>query len=76
MSITTQPNETARMAVPATEVAAILGISVRHVWALLSQRRLPKPIRLGRAVRWNVDEIRAWLAAGAPDTAVWEESRH
>jgi len=67
--------ESACIAVPANEVAKILGISVRHVWALLAQERLPRPVRLGRSVRWNVDELRAWLVAGAPDTATWERMR-
>ena len=34
--------------------------------------KLPKPIRLGRSVRWPVFEIEAWLAAGAPDRETWE----
>jgi len=67
--------ESACMAVPASEVAKILGISVRHVWALLAQGRLPRPVRLGRSVRWNVEELRAWLAAGAPDAEMWQQSR-
>jgi len=28
--------------------------------------RLPRGTRLGRAKLWLVDELRAWLAAGAP----------
>jgi excisionase family DNA binding protein len=60
------------MAVPASEVAKILRVSVRHVWALLAKGRLPRPVRLGRSVRWNVEELRTWIDAGAPDTATWE----
>ena len=73
MSKATHGSESACLAVPAAEVAKILGISVRHVWALLADGRLPKPVRLGRAVRWNVDELRDWLSAGAPDTQTWDE---
>jgi len=61
--------------VPAPEVAKLLGISVRHVWALLAQGRIPRPVRLGRSVRWNLDELRNWLDAGAPDAATWERRR-
>jgi excisionase family DNA binding protein len=75
MSTSTNPRESVCIAVPVTEVARILGISVRHVWTLLAQERLPRPIRLGRSVRWNVEELRAWMAAGAPDLAMWEEMR-
>jgi predicted DNA-binding transcriptional regulator AlpA len=28
--------------------------------------RLPAGIRIGRSKRWRVEEIRAWVAAGAP----------
>lgn len=74
MRTTLHPRETACLAVPVTEVAKLLGVSVRHVWALLADGRLPRPVRLGRAVRWNVDELRDWLAAGAPEIAVWKNS--
>lgn len=48
------------------EVARMLCCSARHVWALASAGKMPPPIRLGRAVRWNRDELRRWIAAGAP----------
>ncbi len=76
MSTIANPRETSCIAVPVTEVARILGISVRHVWTLLAQNRLPRPVRLGRSVRWNVEELREWLAAGAPDMATWEHMRN
>lgn len=72
MSTSTHPGESARLAVPAGEVAKLLGVSLRHVWALLAEGQLPRPVRLGRSVRWNIDELRAWLAAGAPEMDSWE----
>ena len=33
--------------------------------------KLPAPIRIGGRVVWRVAEIRAWLAAGAPDREAW-----
>jgi predicted DNA-binding transcriptional regulator AlpA len=34
------------------------------------------PVRLGtKAPRWRVDELRAWLAAGAPDRQTWLKMR-
>jgi excisionase family DNA binding protein len=62
-----------RLAISACELAERLGISERHVWALHSSGRLPRPIRFGRAVRWPVQEIEEWLAAGAPGRSHWEE---
>jgi predicted DNA-binding transcriptional regulator AlpA len=43
----------------------MLGISVRHVWALVADGRLPRPMHLGRAARWSVDELRACIASRA-----------
>ena len=75
--MSTQPNQNAseRLALPAAEVAKTLGISERHLWALHSQGRIPRPVRLGRATRWPLDELRAWLAAGSPARDKWEASR-
>ncbi len=67
--------ETERLALAAADVAKLLGISERHLWALHSSGRVPRPIRLGRAVRWNAAELSAWLDAGAPERDKWEAMR-
>jgi len=61
-----------RLALSADEVAEALGISRAHVWKLASTGRLPKPVRLGRAVRWARKDLEEWLAAGAPSRDRWE----
>jgi excisionase family DNA binding protein len=63
---------TNRLAISADEVAKLLGISRAHVWRLHSQGRIPRPVRLGRAVRWDRATIERWLAAGAPPRERWE----
>ncbi|MEI8019560.1 MAG: helix-turn-helix domain-containing protein [Schlesneria sp.] len=63
------------LATDAAGVAKLLNVSVRHVNALNASGRLPKPIRLGRSVRWQVAEVRAWLNAGAPNREAWEASK-
>ena len=56
-------------------VAAGFG-SRRHVWLLASSERLPQPIRLGkRRLVWPLDELRAWLLAGAPRRSEWNTIR-
>lgn len=75
MSNTTHLNDMERMAVSAAEAAKLLGISQRHLWALNSSGRLPRPIRFGRAVRWSVTDLHAWMAAGAPERSQWESMR-
>lgn len=69
---TTPADSSDRLAVPAAAVAKLLNISERHLWALHSTGRIPRPIRLGRAVRWSVVELHEWLAAGAPSRDAWE----
>ncbi len=59
----------------AADVAKALQISERHLWTLHSSGRLPQPMRFGRAVRWSADELRKWLAAGAPGRAEWERQK-
>ena len=61
------------LAIPADAVARLLCISVRHLWGLNASGRVPRPVRLGRSVRWDRAELERWLAAGAPSRDHWEQ---
>lgn len=50
------------------DVAAMLGVSGRHVYRLSDAGRMPRPVKLGGAVRWDRLAIADWIAAGCPDT--------
>jgi predicted DNA-binding transcriptional regulator AlpA len=50
--------------VNARTAAAIVGVSRRSWWRFVAEGRAPKPIRLGRCVRWRLAEIRNWIAGG------------
>jgi len=63
----------APLALSARELAGRLGVSLRHVRRMDSAGMLPRPCRLGRAVRWPTETIDAWLRAGAPDRRRWEQ---
>jgi len=65
-------SDSCRWTLSAEELARHLGVSKRHVSAMNSAGKLPAPIRFGRSVRWLADEIREWLAAGAPHRDRWE----
>ena len=68
------PHET--LAVTNSDAAKMLGISERHLATLNSDGRMgARPVRLGNAVRWPVDELKGWLAAGAPNREHWEAIR-
>lgn len=47
-------------------VAGKLDCSARHVYRLADAGRMPAPVRLGSLVRWDLDEIDRWIAAGCP----------
>ena len=57
----------------AADLADVLGVSLRTVRRLDSYGKLPRPVRLGRAVRWRRDEVARWVEAGCPDRSEWEE---
>lgn len=59
----------------ARDLAAVLSLGLRTVRTMDAAGKLPAPIRIGGAVRWRADDIRAWLAAGAPDRATWAAMR-
>ncbi len=75
MSNASHATESGRLALPAADVAKLLGISQRHLHTLNASGRLPRPIRLGRSVRWRADELRDWLDAGCPARDRWEAMR-
>lgn len=52
------------------EIARLLGISSRHVYRLADSGRMPYPIKLGGAVRWDLDVISHWIDQGCPKQEV------
>ncbi len=60
-----------RLVADAKHLAKLLGVGLRTVRTWNSAGKLPTPIRIGGRVVWRMKEIRAWLAAGAPDRETW-----
>ncbi len=50
-------------------VAEMLGVSSRHVYRLADGGKMPRPIKLGGAVRWSRQTVVDWIAAGCPNVA-------
>ena len=48
----------------ADNIAAILLVSTKQVRRWADSGAMPKPIRLGRVVRWNAQVIDDWIAGG------------
>jgi excisionase family DNA binding protein len=61
--------------IAADELADLLKVSKRTLWRLRSAKHLPEPVRLGNSVRWRIEEIRQWIAAGCPKSKPLAESR-
>ena len=49
-----------RHLVPIEDLADHLGVSVRHVRRLVSERRIPFH-KWGRLLRFDIDDVNAWL---------------
>ena len=47
-------------------VAEICDVAPETVRRLTDRGAMPKPVRLGRSVRYRADEIEAWIRAGCP----------
>lgn len=64
--LTTRPNDgdTPPLGLRPKDVAKLLGISERHLWSLTNQGIIPH-IRLGRAIVYPMDKLKAWLAGVA-----------
>ena len=62
------------LALTAKDAAALLDISRAQLWKLHASGKIPLPVYLGtKAPRWRADELREWLAAGAPDRLTWQK---
>jgi prophage regulatory protein len=61
--------------IDATGLARLLGLSLRTVRRLDCSGKLPRPVRIGGAVRWRVEEVTAWLESDCPDREQWQTLR-
>ena len=70
------PTQADPIGIDAHGVATLLGISESHFFALLRTGRFgPQARRLGRAKRYDRDEVLAWFRAGCPARARWQAIR-
>ena len=63
------------LVVDAMSLASMLGVSLRHIRRLDSSGRIPSAVCIGRAKRWIIREIEAWVEAGSPDRCTWTTIR-
>lgn len=49
------------------DVARLLRCSSRTVRRVAEAGRMPKPVRIGRLLRWNREQICEWVHQGCPE---------
>ncbi len=54
------------LVIGAKDFAALLQVSSRTIWRLVSSGEAPKPVRIGGSCRWRLDEIKDWISSGCP----------
>jgi excisionase family DNA binding protein len=54
------------------EASKLLKVSERTIYGMHTQGRMPKPIRIGSAVRWPYNQLQAWVDAGCPGADRWK----
>jgi excisionase family DNA binding protein len=52
--------------VDSREAAKMLNVSSRTLWSLYNSGAMPKPIRIGRVIRFSYDALREWVDSGCP----------
>jgi hypothetical protein len=60
------------LAVDARRLAKLLSLGLRTIRTMDAAEKLPAPFRCGNRKLWSVTEIKAWIAAGAPDRVTWD----
>ncbi len=75
MTMARKAAETESMLIDAKESAALCGVAVSTWYNLLASSRVPKPVRLGRSVKWRREELKAWIGAGCPARSVWDSMK-
>lgn len=57
------------------DIAEHLGVTVRHVRQLVAERRIPY-LKCGHLLRFDPDEVAAWVAETRVDPIVHDVHRH
>ena len=43
------------------EVAAVVSVSERMIRGMVASGRFPRPLRIGRSVRWRASDVATWV---------------
>ena len=57
---------TKRTLVTANELADMLQISIRHLHRLKSRGDVIPPVKIGKLIRWSLEDVELWIRNGCP----------
>jgi predicted DNA-binding transcriptional regulator AlpA len=58
-----------------SDLCHVLRCSIATLHRLKAANKVPKALRLGGQLRWNAEEVQAWVRAGMPDGRTWAAMR-
>ena len=67
-----KPPEDKGLLIDSRQAAKLLKVSERTLWRMWNEGKMPKPIRIGQAVRFSYEELQAWVNAGGPPQKEWK----
>ncbi len=75
MSTKKTTQNVAQMLLTYRQAAEFLGISVNHLIRLNHAEKIPAPIRMGKSIRFNQQELQNWINAGGPSRNQWQRMK-
>lgn len=60
------PPEDESLLVDSKQTCKLLKISERKLWQMWNSGLMPKPMKIGRVVRWSRDALIEWVLEGCP----------
>jgi predicted DNA-binding transcriptional regulator AlpA len=67
-----KPPENVGLLIDTPTLSKLLKMSASLIWKMEHDSRMPSAVRVGRSVRWGLEEIQAWVKAGCPERAKWK----
>ena len=49
------------------QIAKLVNCHPRHVYRMVSEGKLPQPVKIGKLCRWSSSVIDQWIADGCPE---------
>ncbi len=64
--------QTESVLLDAREAWTLCGLSKSSWYKHLAAGRIPRPVKIGGALRWRREELLRWIDAGCPARSAWD----